>query len=206
MMTPFATRLRFAHGTTTPGEHWCAPPTPSDELVLTRARPPVLDIGCGPGRHVLALAERGMVAMGVDVTPTAVAWARRRGAAVLERSVFDRVPGHGRWRTALLLDGNVGIGGDPVGLLLRVAALLAPEGRTIVELAPTLPDPHRTRGRTAARLELAGITGPWFPWTTVHLDELVDAAHGAGLAVHDRWNHHQRHFVELGRAPPLTPA
>ncbi len=50
--------------------------------------------------------------------------ARRHGVNVLERSIFDHVPGAGRWRTALLLDGNIGIGGDPVALLERLGDLL----------------------------------------------------------------------------------
>lgn len=188
----------------TPGDHWCAPSTTTDEAVLQRVRAPVLDIGCGPGRHVIALAQRGAVVMGVDVTPTAVAWARRRGAAVLERSVFDRVPGHGRWRTALLLDGNVGIGGDPIELLRRVAVLLAPDGRAIVELTTLSAGPGPAAGRTAARLELAGVAGPWFPWTSVGIDELVGAAHAAGLVVIERWEHGDRDFVELARSVALA--
>ena len=43
-----------------------------------------------------------------------------RGVAALLRDVFDPVPGEGRWETALLADGNIGIGGDPVALLERV--------------------------------------------------------------------------------------
>ena len=74
---------------------------------------PVLDVGCGPGRLVLGLAQRGTVALGVDPAPAAVALARSRGAPVLQRSVFDPLPGQGRWRTVLLADGNIGIGGDP---------------------------------------------------------------------------------------------
>ena len=36
-----------------------------------------------------------------------------RGATVLQRDIFGPLPGEGRWGTALLFDGNVGIGGDP---------------------------------------------------------------------------------------------
>ena len=41
----------------------------ADEAVLDRAQAPVLDVGCGPGRHVLALARRGHLALGVDIAP-----------------------------------------------------------------------------------------------------------------------------------------
>ena len=90
---------------------WFEPLTHEDDAVLARAAGPVLDVGCGPGRHVLALAERGIVALGIDITPAALDLARSRGAPVLARSVFERVPGTGRWSSALLLDGNLGIDG-----------------------------------------------------------------------------------------------
>ena len=48
----------------------------------------------------------------------------RLGGPALRRSVFDPLPGEGRWGTALLLDGNIGIGGDP-------RALLAPDWREL---------------------------------------------------------------------------
>ena len=46
-----------------------------------------------------------------------------------------RCPTPGRWRSALLLDGNIGIGGRPARLLARIASLLAPGGAILVELA-----------------------------------------------------------------------
>ncbi|MFJ9242881.1 class I SAM-dependent methyltransferase [Streptomyces sp. NPDC101776] len=37
-----------------------------------------LDLGCGPGRNALHLAARGFEVDGVDLSPTAVAWAEER--------------------------------------------------------------------------------------------------------------------------------
>ena len=127
---------------------------------------PALDIGCGPGRHVVALAERGVPALGIDITAAALAHARWPGAPVLERCVFDRVPGTGRWRTALLLDGNIGIGGDPTVLLRRVAELLAPDGRALVEIDA----PGTGTSGHAVRFEIDGVGGPWFDWAIVDRD------------------------------------
>src|SRR5271170_2626093 len=108
--------------------------------MLDRCAGPTLDIGSGPGRLTLALAERGIPALGIDITAHEVGRAWSRGALVMLRDVFDRVPGTGRWATVLLADGNIGIGGDPAALLGRVAELLAPRGRAIVELeAPGVP-------------------------------------------------------------------
>lgn len=41
----------------------------------------VLDVGCGPGRHALALARRGMEVLGVDLAPDFVALATEAAVA-----------------------------------------------------------------------------------------------------------------------------
>jgi SAM-dependent methyltransferase len=153
----------------------------------------VLDVGCGPGRHVVALAERGIPIMGIDITPSALALARAHGVPVLRRSIFDRVPGTGRWCTALLLDGNIGIGGDPVGLLRRVRELLAPGGRVLVESAP----PGGGRRSQAVRFEVGGRAGPWFPFAVVGADDLQACARDAGFDVVAAWTDDDRWFTEL---------
>src|SRR5206468_10570518 len=111
-------RLDDGHVVVQPVRRWMDEPGPEERLLLSLVTPPVLDVGCGPGRHVASLLRHGIPAMGIDPAPSAVRLARSRGAMVLQRSVFDPLPRPGGWGTALLLDGNVGIGGDP-GRLLR---------------------------------------------------------------------------------------
>ncbi len=182
-------------GAPVPTERWLETVSTADEAVLGRAESPVLDVGCGPGRHVVALAERGIVTLGIDVTPGAVSLARRRGVPVLERSVFDRVPGSGRWATALLLDGNIGIGGDPVVLLARVRALLRPYGRVLVELE----SPDRGAALDVVRLRIDGVAGPWFAWAPVGLGDIETLAHTSGFVVSEAWSADQRWFAHLRR-------
>lgn len=190
--------LRTIDGRALPtrAERWLDRPTPEDDSVLARAAPPVLDVGCGPGRHVLALAERGVPALGIDITPAALDLARRRGAPVLARSVFDRVPGAGRWATALLLDGNLGIGGEPAALLERVARLLAPGGSVLVEIE----SPSRSGAVERVRFVIGGVQGPAFAWTAVGVDELSAPATAAGLVVEEVWSEGNRWFGSLCRA------
>jgi SAM-dependent methyltransferase len=187
--------LRCLNGTTLPtrAHRWFEPLTAEDDAVLSRAVGPVLDVGCGPGRHVLALAERGIVALGIDITPAALKFARRRGAPVLARSVFDRVPGAGRWSSALLLDGNLGIGGHPEALLARVASLLDPTGTVLVELEP----PGSTPRAELVRFDIEGVEGPWFGWSAVGPNRLLAPATSAGLRVEDVWRAGERWFGAL---------
>jgi SAM-dependent methyltransferase len=188
-----AVGLRERDHVLTAGDHWWRPAAAVDHHVLSRAVGPVLDVGCGPGRHVVALAERGVPALGIDVTAAALTAARERGVLVLERSVFDRVPGAGRWATALLLDGNVGIGGRPVPLLRRVGALLRPGGRVIVEVGgPGTAAPVRT-----VRLEVGTACGPWFRWAHVATDELPALAARAAMTVQECWAVGARWFAVL---------
>ena len=189
--------LRAPDGTALPARahRWLEPLSGEDDAVLGRVVGPVLDVGCGPGRHVLALAERGVVALGIDITPAAVDLARRRGASVLARSVFVRIPGAGRWSSALLLDGNLGIGGHPAALLERVASLLRPGGAVLVELEPP-GTPHTAE---LVRFDIGGVEGPWFAWTAVAADELSDPAAAVGLFVEDVWPVGDRWFGTLRR-------
>lgn len=172
---------------------WLGAVTAADDDVLRRAVEPVLDVGCGPGRHVLALARRGRLAIGLDVSPAAVRVARSRGAMVLEGCVFDRVPSAGTWGSALLLDGNIGIGGRPAALLRRVASLLAPGGQVLVELEP----PDSTSDGRRARIESPQSVSEWFRWSSVGAGEILAVAADARLSVTERWETQGRWFACL---------
>jgi SAM-dependent methyltransferase len=183
---------------TLPVDVWLGRAGAVDERVLDRARGPVLDVGCGPGRHVHALARRGVLGVGVDVSPAAVALARRGGATVLEASIFDRLPGTGRWNSALLLDGNIGIGGSPDALLRRLAGLLARGGAVLAELDP----PGVGVVRERVRLEDGARASEWFAWARVGADGIARVADAAGFAAGARFTAAGRTFVTLERAKP----
>ena len=176
-----------------PIDDWCAPASAGEVELLAGLRGPVLDLGCGPGRLVVALGQLGIPAMGIDASPRAIGLALAGGAAVLERSVFDPLPGEGRWPSVLLFDGNVGIGGDPVALLRRVRSLLAATGVALVEVEP----PGTATTTTRARLEWQDETTTWFPWASVGIDGLDETAASAGLVCRRRRVVGSRWFAEL---------
>lgn len=160
-----------------PLRKWLAPVDAIDRAVLRHAVAPVLDIGCGPGRHLAALAAAGREGLGLDLSPVAVRLARARGAEAILRSVFADVPRAGEWATALLLDGNIGIGGAPAALLARACALVSPGGTVLVETA----SPATATRRVRVRLETGASVSPWFGWATVGAVGIEPLARSAGL-------------------------
>ncbi|MFJ7147147.1 class I SAM-dependent methyltransferase [Streptomyces sp. NPDC100445] len=174
-------------------ERWCARADAADLDVLDRCEGAVLDVGCGPGRLVAELAARGRAALGIDVSEAAVGHAVRLGGQALRRSVFEPLPGEGRWGTVLLMDGNVGIGGEPRALLDRVARLLRPGGLLIAETAPVDVD-ERARVRV---VDAPGgrAAGAPFPWARVGTPALL--RHARGWQPAGRWTAGGRCFVAL---------
>lgn len=179
------------------GWRWLGTPGDEDERLLDLAVAPVLDIGCGPGRHLRALAGRGVDALGLDVTPSVVRLARAQGVKVLEGSIFGPVPASGTWGSALLLDGNIGIGADPVALLRRVATLLQPGGRILVELDP----PGSSSQSRRVRLEHEASSGPWFDWAAVGTTAIAALAAAAGVGFGGSWTAGGRWFARLDTGP-----
>ncbi|MDX2592040.1 MULTISPECIES: class I SAM-dependent methyltransferase [Streptomyces] len=155
----------------------------------------VLDIGCGAGRIVEALTLRGHEALGIDVCPSAVAATVSRGGAAHSGSVFDQLPAEGWWDTALLLDGNIGIGGEPRMLLRRVRELVHDQGLLIVETSGADVDERR---RVRIHLDHQAAS-PAFAWAVVGARALVGHARLSGWTRVEQWStgSHDRHFVVL---------
>lgn len=177
-----------------PLDRWLDEAPDDEELLLQRAVGPVLDIGCGAGRHLVALGNRGVEAVGIEPSSLAVKIARTRSASVIHGSVFE-LPEKAGWKTALLLDGNIGIRGEPQLLLRRTAELLRPGGTALAELEP----PGAETKAVKLRLEGPDDVSEWFPWAWVGVDGVESIATGTGLIVSEVWPIGERWFGELRR-------
>ncbi|MFE6287473.1 methyltransferase domain-containing protein [Streptomyces sp. NPDC057877] len=186
-------------------ERWCAAADPVDLAVLDRCEGAVLDVGCGPGRLVAALVARRRRALGIDVSEAAVAHTVRHGGRALRRSVFDPLPGEGRWGTALLMDGNIGIGGDPLALLDRLTALVARDGLLIAETAPSDID-ERVHVQVVHLAAAHRTAGTPFPWARVGTPALLRHARRAGWRAVDQWSAGGRCFAALRNRATNTTA
>ncbi len=185
------------HGTTLLQTcRWRGESDESDEPLLARCRGATVDIGCGPGRMTAALLGRGIAALGIDIVPAAVEQARARGGIALQRDVFSVLPGEGRWDTALLADGNIGIGGDPLRLLRRATQLLGQGGRVVVELAP----PGGKVRTDWLRLEVNGRQTRRFSWAVVPADRIAYLAEQSALQVIEVMEQHGRWIAHLAKS------
>lgn len=178
-----------------PMADWTRAADESDHLLLDECSGSTVDVGCGPGRLSARLVELGHVVLGIDVVHEAVQQTRDRGASAIVRDVYDELPGEGRWGTALLADGNIGIGGDPPALLARAVELAAPRGRVVVDLAPPGSGIHT---RHLAIRSVHGTSRP-FPWTVVGVDTIGPLAASVGLLVCHRHVTAGRWFAVLER-------
>lgn len=196
-------RNHFGHRRELPMTRWMGGigATPQDRLaddyMLQRCSSrPTLDLGCGPGRFTARLRRRGLPALGVDSSATAVKMTRQRGGTAIHRDVFSPLPAEGSWAQVLLTDGNIGIGGDPVETLRRAAALLDHGGIVIVELdSPATISCHEW-----LRWETERYLGHWFPWSRVGAAALSGIASAAGFRVTEVIDIHARVIAVLTAA------
>lgn len=176
-------------------DRWLAEADDVDHRLLARAHGPVIDIGCGPGRHVEALTMRSTDALGIDLSPDFVALAQARDRRVLLRSVFDPLPREALWQSALLLDGSIGIGGNPAALLRRVCDLLVSGGRALIETA----GPEDTSDRVTMSLESHDGGDSWFDWATLAASDIGPLTRSTTFELTDQWQDGDRWFAQLDR-------
>lgn len=164
----------------------------------------VLDVGCGPGRHSLALARRGCDVTGVDLSPEFVDLARRAATDEGLRARFEVLDVRdlafaGEFDAAICLcQGGFGLlgGADEEsvfgrivaavrsGGVLAVSAFHAPFAVRHLEAGESFDPVTGVLHETATLRDAAGIEAPFDLWTTCFtVRELVLLARTAGVEV-----------------------
>jgi SAM-dependent methyltransferase len=160
--------------------NWCEDASAIERSLLQSVRGPVLDIGCGPGRLLAAARTLGLAALGIDTSAEAVHLARGRGARALEQSIFAPVPQSGHWQSVILLDGNIGIGGNVGALLGRCRQLIAPSGTLLVEVEA---HEHLDTAYSAVLEDQHGNRSEAFPWARTGTAGLASRAKSGGWSI-----------------------
>jgi SAM-dependent methyltransferase len=162
----------------------------------------VLDVGCGPGRHVRALAGRGLSVVGVDISEAFLRLVRGGPVARGDARSLPVAPASFDAAISLCQGGFGLVGGDEDGAALaQLAGAVRPGGRVAVSAVSSYfavrhLEPGDTfeaacgvnHERTSVR-NSAGEPRDFDLWTTCFTPrELRLMAAGAGLAVDHLWS------------------
>lgn len=136
------------------------------EAVMSRSPRTVLDIGCGEGWLVRALAEQGVRGTGVDVVPDLVDRARKAGGGEFRVASYEDIAaGKHDVRVDVAVANFALIGKESVeGLLRSVPALLEPGGAFLVQTI------HPVMGCGDAPYVDGWRTGSWTGFSTDFTD------------------------------------
>lgn len=111
----------------------------------------VLDAGCGFGRFAAALMEHGCEAVGVDISPTAIAEAKRRcpGPTYLVADLLQPLPGGvGPFDALVSMYSSFGYGvteAEDRAMLEAFRHALKPGGRMVMQLSDLERSRHRLK-------------------------------------------------------------
>ena len=166
----------------------------------------MLDVGCGPGRHAVEFARRGLNVLGLDISPEFIALAHAAAAeAGVSPSFFQmdarELPFEAEFDVAICLcQGGFGLGLPDLQILRGIRRALKPGGRLALGAAnvfyalnhmASLGDPARQefdpvkmlfKARVEGVIGAGGATEGFDLWNSCYTPrELEWIANGAGL-------------------------
>ena len=165
-----------------------------DVIAIERCRGRVLDVGAAAGRHALALQDRGLEVVAIDLSPICTELCRSRG--VRDARTFDvmrldsEVP-LGRFDTILFGMQTIGLAGGVSslqGLLERLRNCLRTGGEILVDSSALREawegnnsDPSAQAGEIVLSTRYRGWRGAPFAWLYLGARDLEQVARRAGF-------------------------
>lgn len=154
--------------------------------VLGRQPERVLDLGCGEGWLLRALAERGLEVTGVDGDTTLVQAARVAGSANVHQATYEQLAqaqvdvGHGY---DLVCANFALLHQDIIPLLAAMRALLAPGGALVIQTLHPWATANGDYQDGWREESFSGFAGQWapMPWYFRTLSSWLNALDMAGL-------------------------
>jgi SAM-dependent methyltransferase len=176
-------------------------PKEQELIDLIRAGP-VLDLGAGAGRAALHLQAKGLDVTAVESSPNAAEVCRRRGVADVRVQDLNDPPSDRRWRTVLLLCGNLGLGGSWAGnrRLLRRLAECCEQGALLIADSVN----YEGRAEIGLRIRYRGLVTPWWRQRNVAAHEIRDLVKETGWAIerHVEADNGADHYLALRLRSP----
>jgi len=192
----------------------------NEQALLEQAESPVLDIGCGAGRHALFLQERGLDVVGFDISEGAIYVCKKRGLKKVVLGSAANLPSFKQpFNTFLLLFNNFGIlGNQPntLRMLKNLHQLGTPDANIILSYANVeqTNDPFhlayqkqtlaagRLKGEIIIRFRLLGYFGSWFGLWLPTRNQFQEATQQAGWTISKDSDREGFHHVMLTKAEP----
>lgn len=172
-------------------DRWLGPASAADTHALTRTNGRVLDVGSGPGRMLKAGSKMGIDIEGVDTDLSTALSLQKLGYTVHTGDIMDvDLPSY---ESFLLMDGNLGMTGDPIGLLRRLCTLRTKNAVLIVEVESPLEKTRTELVRLKTNSTLSGS----FYWSWVTVQDLGLIAETGGWQLQQIWEENDRYFGEL---------
>jgi SAM-dependent methyltransferase len=174
--------------------HWHA----AERRAMRFARGRVLDVGCGAGRAIIHLRNRGLEVTGIDSSPGALEVCRSRGLSSVYLASLDRLDdSFGPFDTILLLGGGFGLLGTPEkarAILRQLARITTARGRILAANRDDAAGGDRDRQAAARRnLKSGRLSGqsririryryhatPYFDYFRCSPHEMASIADGTG--------------------------
>jgi SAM-dependent methyltransferase len=188
--------------------------------LLEQAVSPVLDIGCGAGRHAIYLQEKGLDVVGLDISEGAVYVCKQRGLKKVVLGSAANLPSFKKpFNTFLLLFNNFGILGnrpDTRNMLKNLHQLGTPDARILLSYANVEQTKNpfhlamhkqnlaagRLKGEIIIRFRFLGYFGSWFGLWLPTGDQFHETTQQAGWTISKDSDKEGFHHVMLTKAEP----